>query len=347
MSELTPDLSAAYIDKQMRSILAICLNPCLDISVGLPDAVELAVGELNRYERLRAVAGGKGLNVARLLSEQGWDSSTFLALPAVSRGIQSYFEMERYGACVYQVPGELRINLKVHEHQPGGRARMTEFNGSGDPIDDETAQNLVGMLMNAAASSNVIVLSGRLLPGIPENIYARLAAVSRKSNGISVLDASETPMRLAVEGRVDIFKPNRDELRQLTGLPCLSVAESADAAAAYCRSGRCQLILASLGLDGAVLTNGYQTYHSPVPNPDEPIVSLTGAGDSMTAVLAGFAATAPLRQSFTEFQRTQDLSRLLRVAMATAQANVRLHSSEPPTLAQVNEWLSRVEVKTR
>lgn len=311
--------------------------------VDLPEGHSVILGELNRYETMKAAAGGKGINVTKQLNKHGWDSNIFLALPKISRGVQSYFDMEDYGACVYEVPGELRINLKVHTRKEDGQVRMTEFNGSGDIIDHDTSNNLCYMLENAVLSSNVTVLSGSLLPGIPMDIYERLARGINKSNGISVLDASGEALRLAVKGGVDICKPNRDELRELTKLPCQSIEEVKHSIEQYCRKSACQLILCSLGYDGAVLTNGYDTFHARIPNPEERIISLTGAGDAMTASLAAFAATTPLTMGFGDYVKLENMDHLLKVAMATAQATVRLQSSETPSEKEVESWISKIK----
>lgn len=328
---------------QVRSILTVCLNPCLDISVAVKD---LELGALNLYEMLRVDAGGKGINVARQLGRQGWDNSLFTALPKTSRGIQTYFETEEYGAMEFQVPGELRVNLKVNEMLEGGYAKMTEFNGPGDPVDHQTAENLCSMLRTAAASTNVVALVGSLLPGLPDDIFAQVADVVRSCGGLSVLDASGEPMRAAMSGYVDIFKPNRQEIRELTGWPCRTIEEVARAASAYCRAGSCSLILVSLGLDGAVLTDGHRAWHAEVPNPDEPIVSLTGAGDSMTGVLVAFAARIPTRASIKDYIKKADLLSLLRLCMGTAQASVRLPGAETPTYDKMLEWTERIKARS-
>ena len=243
-------------------------------------------------------------------------------MPKISRGFSNAFADARYGACEYQVPGELRINIKVNVRGEGGDVTMTEINGTGDRIDAETAAGLVDMLLNSARTSNVLVLSGSLLPGIPADIYSRLSKCSHTSNGITVLDASHASMQMAVKAGVDAFKPNLDELRQLTGLPCDKIEQVARTTELYCRSEACDLILCSLGNRGAVITDGERTYFSPVPDPDATIVNLTGAGDSMTAVLAAFASTTPLNQRFGEYVEECEISQLLRVAIQRGHGKV-------------------------
>ena len=336
------NLAKTLFNDQVRSVQTLCLNPCLDIAVSAPD---LVIGDLNLYESLTAQPGGKGLNVAAHLSKQGINSSTFLAMPETSRGFSNAFADARFGACEYRVPGKLRINIKVNVRQEDGNMVMTEINGTGDRIDSDTAAGLVDMLIHSAKISNVLVLSGSLLPGIPADIYSRLSKSSHEANGITVLDASRAAMKMAINAGVDAFKPNLDEFRQLTGLPCDTIEQVARTSELYCRSKACDLILCSLGNWGAVITDGERTYFSPVPDPDATIVNLTGAGDAMTAVLAAFASTTPLNQRFGEYVENCEIAELLKIAMANAQATVRLPSNEVPSQDQVLSWLPQVAVR--
>ncbi len=342
MAQEIDELMTLNPEDQVRSIVTLCLNPCLDLAV---DVNELTVGALNRYQHMRAMPGGKGFNVARHLSHRKWENSIFLTLPEISRDIHHVFDETAFGACTYKVPGELRVNIKIHQRMMDGTTQMTEVNGPGDPIDEETANELRQILRHTVENSNVSVLSGSLLPGISSRIYAELLSVIKGAKGISVLDASGDQLIHAIATQaVDLFKPNRDELRALTGLPCQTHDEALDAALAICRADQAKLVLCSLGADGAILTNGRQHYKAKAPSTTD-IYNLMGAGDVMTAVLAMFAAQCPLDTPIYDFVHAVPLGLLMREAMATAQALVHRSENEPPSLAEIKAYMRDVVVK--
>lgn len=331
--------------EQMRAVFSVCLNPSLDIAIELPVGQVLKPHALNRYRNFAVAAGGKGLNVARQLAATGLKNTLFIALPEAATGLQAYFSVEAFATCTYRVPGEVRINLKLHEHAASGEVQMTELNGFGSPLERETAADLSAMLFSSVANSNVAVFAGSLLPGIPNDIFARAAGISRKCGGITILDAAGQVATPALEKHIDIYKPNRAELAEATGLPCTSIKELAVAAAAFCRHGKVQLLLCSLGEEGAILTTGNKTFYAAVPGHSSPVLHLAGAGDAMTAALATFAATTPPDQSFSEHLAQADLPALLRRAMAMAQATIRCRTGETPTWEAVLDQWQRVQVE--
>lgn len=337
------------LPRQIRDILSFCLNPSLDIGLLITD---LKLGRTNRYESLRTDAGGKGLNVARLLCGHKFDCAVFMPIPEHCHDLYSYLEREQCSALTFEVPGELRINIKINEHLESGEFQSTGINGTGEHIGASVANDLFLMALTAASGYGVVVQSGSLLPGIPENIYEKISEEIYQAQGINVLDSSGEPMLSGLRGPVDIYKPNLDEFRQLTRAPCDNREWIAKTAAEFCRNSKVSLIVVSLGAEGAILTNGQTVYSARIPD-FEPagytgsssILSLTGAGDAMTAMLAAVASATPLEQSFDTYLRTVDPLWLTRLVMSAAQAAIRTPGTKMPTWEQIAEWIPTIEVE--
>jgi 1-phosphofructokinase len=332
--------------EQVRSILSICFNPSLDLAISIHG---IKAGCTNRYEAFRTDAGGKGINVARLLGENRFDSSVLISVPERCHDLYSYLEYEEFAALTYEVPGELRINIKINEPLPGGGMLSTEVNGAGEDIGEQVADDLYQMALTAVSGYGVVVQSGSLLPGIPPNIYAKISEEIQRSNGISILDSSHEPMLQGVLGHVDIFKPNLEEFRQLTDCNPASREDLVRTAAACCRKYDMALLLLSLGENGAILTDGRFAYSANVPTPERvqgkpvaPILSLTGAGDTMTAMLAAVASATPKNQSFAEYLTGLDPVWLLRLVMGAAQAGIRTPGTEMPHLEDIAAWYEHI-----
>ena len=67
-----------------------------------------------------------------------------------------------------------------------------------------------------AAWASVVVLSGSLPPGLPDDTYAELIRLS--PNVKSIVDTSGHPLAAAVAAHPDVIKPNRYEALSATGI---------------------------------------------------------------------------------------------------------------------------------
>ena len=105
-------------------IATVTLNPAIDKSVIVRD---FEVGKTNRGEVARLDAGGKGINVAKALKRLG---STVCALgfAAGSNGrfILDALRVEGIPADFVTVPGETRVNLKIHDPEKGTETELNE-----------------------------------------------------------------------------------------------------------------------------------------------------------------------------------------------------------------------------
>ena len=115
-------------------IATVTLNPAIDKSV---TARGFEVGKTNRGQVTRVDAGGKGINVAKVLRRLG-SPVCALGLVAGSNGhfILDALSTEGIAADFVQVPGETRVNLKIHDPDKGTETELNE------PGFDVTAEHL-------------------------------------------------------------------------------------------------------------------------------------------------------------------------------------------------------------
>lgn len=121
-----------------------------------------------------------------------------------------------------------------------------------------------------------------------------------------------------------LIKPNVGEFRKLVGEDIKEKSQIGAEAKKLVRSGRCEVLIISLGAAGALMVSEELAEH--IVPPTVPIVSKVGAGDSMVAgivlslargnslresVLFGVAAgTAAVMTPGTELCRREDAERL-------------------------------------
>ncbi|WP_221586124.1 1-phosphofructokinase family hexose kinase [Microbacterium sp. G2-8] len=270
-------------------IVTLTANPSLDRTVQL--AAPLVVGEVQQAESLREDAGGKGINVARVLHSSGDDVRGVLPL-APTDPFAGVLGSDLPTVAV-PVTGHARANLTVTD--PSGET--TKLNLPGPALDAQTAQTLIDAVVSVCMRDGAewLALSGSLPPGAPDDFYVEVirAVRSRVENPPAVaVDTSGAALAAVVAaGRPDLIKPNELELAELAGIALPEGVAIERAVADIARAlvpAKVGAALVTLGGDGAVLVDAGGAWHATIP-PDVRVRSTVGAGDSS---LAGYLHAA-------------------------------------------------------
>jgi 6-phosphofructokinase 2 len=156
------------------------------------------------------------------------------------------------------------------------------------------------------------------------SIYAQLARIAREKGSKLVVDTSGEALKQAAMEGVYLLKPNLGELSTLAGLERIDTTKIEATAKAVINQYKCEIIVVSLGADGAVLVTPDKTYQ--VKPPPVERKSTVGAGDSMVAgIVYSLAGGKDLEQALqfgvacgtaatmnrgTELCRRKDVDRL-------------------------------------
>lgn len=263
-----------------RPVVSVTPNPALDITYEVDD---LRVGQSHRVSRVRERAGGKGINVARVVRALG-EPAVVVAPFGGRTGDALLHSLRADGFEVAAVPvdAETRRTVTVVS---GGEA--TALNEAGPALSAPDWDDVVGVTGRALEAPGALVVSGSTPPGTPPDLHARLIEHARRAGVPVVVDTSGPALLRAAVAGPDLVKPNVDELRAATGETDVVVA-----AHSLLERGARQVVV-SLGGDGlAGFAAGAQPWRvRAVPgltgNP-------TGAGDAVVAALAlGLVAGTP------------------------------------------------------
>lgn len=276
-------------------IFTVTCNPALDLAVRLDG---LQIGGLNRTAGATLVAGGKGVNVSRVLGELG-ERNKALGFVAGSNGVMLESALQQMGvttAFIRLPEGQTRINVKLYGEQE------TELNAPGPAVSHQQMEGLLSEL-SRLQEDDLLCLCGSLPPGMAVDSYARMLTAAEGVRAI--VDTSGEALLCALSEKPWLVKPNRDELTALIGKE-LPTIEDVIEAAEWLRAKGAQNVLVSLGRDGALLcAEGKRLYQSA---PDGEVIGTVGAGDSL---VAGFAAG---------WQRYGDMAQALRLGVACGSA---------------------------
>ncbi|MFG2883466.1 1-phosphofructokinase family hexose kinase [Streptomyces sp. NPDC048297] len=252
-------------------IVTVTPNPALDITYTVPG---FRPHTTHRVAETAAQAGGKGINVARVLHALGRRTIAVLPLGGAT-GTAVEADLVRSGIPHLRVPidGETRRTVAVSD-----TADTTMLNEAGPEVGAAEWAALRGRVRDLLPRTRVLVVSGSLPRGLPEDTCADLVRLARDHGVPVILDADGPVLRAGLSARPTVVKPNAAELLAVTG-----IEDPAEAATALLAAGA-ETVVASLGPDGLLAATPDGRFRA---RPPERVVGNTaGAGDAVVAALA-------------------------------------------------------------
>lgn len=258
------------------SILTVTLNPAIDISYPL-EAFHL--NTVNRVAQVGKTAGGKGLNVSRVLKELGADVlATGFADDILGAEIVENLKSEGIDSRFTKISGKTRNCIAIlHEGQ------QTEILEKGPQILREEAEEFIDNFKAMLAEVEAIAISGSLPDGLQETFYSDLIAIANKQEKTVVLDCSGRALEAGLKNphKPSVIKPNLEELTDLLGKE-VTLENIKESLQDRLFDG-IEWIVVSLGKEGAFAKVSNDFYRVQIPKID--VVNPVGSGDATVAGL--------------------------------------------------------------
>lgn len=273
----------------MAAIATLTFNPALDLST-IVERVEpthkLRCGP-PRYD-----PGGGGINVARVVQRLGGEAvAVYAAGGPIGEMLHSYLDAEGVRQRPVPIAGTTRQNFTVDESSTRNQYR---FVLPGPELSAEEKRQCFRAVAALRPRPEYLVVSGGYPPAAEAELSAEIAALAAELGAKLVLDTSQA-MRDAAPGAY-LMKPNHRELAHMVGRRLESRADQIAAAKSLVRDGRSEIMVVSLGADGALLVTDELAEH--FASPDVEIHSAVGAGDSMVgAIVFALARGWPIREA--------------------------------------------------
>ncbi len=233
---------------------------------------------VHRPTTCRAVPGGKGINVVRVLKELGRAGvATGFVGGRTGEAILEGFVAEGIRHDFVSIEDESRLCIAIIDPNSG---TQTEVNEIGPQITPEEVQRMLDKVADLLPGKEFIVLCGIAPPGVPTSFYGDIIRMAAGAGVKSVLDTSGEHLRNAIEAGPFMVKPNTAELSQLAGHELLTLEEISGAAKSLKQHG-VQITAVSMGRSGAMVTDGVQAWQATPP--EIQFASAVGSGDSFVA----------------------------------------------------------------
>ena len=306
-------------------IATVTLNPSLDKTITVD---RLVLDEANRWTSLRRDAGGKGINVSRVLYELRCDTIAY----GFSGGLDGeVFErlLTKQGVPFdfTHIDGEIRSNLIITNMET---RRQTRIDAPGPHISKEELDGLIEKLHSIKPKPDFLVFAGSVPPGVPKTIYHQLISMA-KQNGIkTVLDCDGEWLEEGIKAVPHIIKPNVHEAEQLLGTKLTGEASIVKAVGQLLSRG-IEIVVVSRGKDGLIVSDGREIIK--VTSPPVEVSSTVGAGDSAIAGL------------LLKLSKGESLEEAARLAVAAGTATALTPGTELCHREDVEKLLPQVEVQ--
>lgn len=314
-------------------ITTVTMNAAIDKTYVL-DAFQRSAA--NRVQTMHALAGGKGINVARVAHTLGFpvmatgfiagNNGAFIQNDLVKAGISNDFHRSN--------AGESRLCLNIISRADGSSTELLE---PGPTLTPEDLQQIKNKVAHWAKHSKIVALSGSLPPGVPHDFYVELIAIAKQHGALAFLDTSGEALKAGVTAVPYFMKPNEHEVKALLEdadeFQPLSEEPSLLACIRKLMDQGIACVVVTLGESGALAGINGRCYRVHAPKVD--VLNVVGCGDSFVAAFA------------VAHQRGWDDERCLRYATATASANAMTAMAGVVDPVQVDLLLNQVVIESR
>lgn len=281
-------------------IATVTLNPAVDRRYNID---RISLNSVKRSSDYGATAGGKGINVSRVLKILGESVEAFGFLG----GVEGNFIADRLKAlhitnrCT-KIKETTRTCLNIIDQENN----TMEILEAGPVISQKEKNIFLNNFKSELNRFDLITISGSMPSGLESDFYARLIKIANKADKKVVLDTSGDTLIEAIKAGPYLIKPNQEEIENITKIKLVS-RDNVLKAVNKLRQMGANNIAISLGKKGMYYFSKEGDFQIKVPLVEAE--NVTGSGDS---VVAGFASA---------IIRNLDIKEMLKFANACGTAN--------------------------
>lgn len=241
----------------------------------------LTVDDVNRAKRVTELTAGKAMNAARVARTLG-AQVTAISFLGGATGELIKRDMARLGVIIdaMDVPLPTRTCVTLLDHSAGTTTELVEESAA---VEADAYHHILAALDRHLPNAKVLICSGTLTPGAPDNLYATAVRKASAAGVQTIIDAKGSPLHHALAQHPTVVKPNLSELSATVGRPLTSEHDLRQAMTELCARGAGWVVV-SRGARPVVITNGSEFWTVEIPKvaPLNPI----GSGDCLAAGIA-------------------------------------------------------------
>lgn len=260
-----------------KKILTVTLNPAVDKTYTTQSVI---VGNVNRMRTAMNIAGGKGVNVTKILRQYGCDVAATGFLGGYSgRFIEEELEKRGTECRFIHVTGETRSNMNILADD----GYVTEILEPGPVISDSEMTAFLEQYDALLEECGLVILSGSVARGVNADVYETLTMRAADVSVPVYLDSSGDNLRYGMRAKPQMIKPNWRELEYIMGRRIVDREEIVESAKLLHEGGISRVVV-SMGSKGLLSVTDEGVLYTGAAK-IEPI-NTVGCGDSVVAAYA-------------------------------------------------------------
>jgi 1-phosphofructokinase len=305
-------------------IITVTLNPALDKTIEID---EFIIGSVNRIVSTRVDAGGKGINVSKVIKELQHESIALGFLGGSSGNhIKSYLDDLNINNDFIFVKGETRTNIKIIDKVNNTH---TDINENGPSLVEEDIIKIKEKVMKYCKPDSLVVLSGSVPSEVNSDIYSEIIKDIKSKGGKVILDADGELLIQGIKAGPYMVKPNIDELEKAFGISINNQDEVIKVAKKILEYG-VKYVVISQGSEGSIFISNDKV--AKVNGIKVEVKSTVGAGDSMVAALA------------IAVEKDYSFEEAIKLACATSTANVMTEGTQTGRVVDIEKLKKEITI---
>ena len=253
-------------------IVTLTINPAIDKSANFNG---LVAEQKIRCESPRYDAGGGGINVSKAISRLGGKPlCVFTAGGSTGERLETLIQREGIECKTIPTKNWTRENFIGFDTITKAQYR---FGFPGESLLETEKDTILQTIKEI--KTNYLVISGSLNEGLSTDFYKTIAELVKTTSIKLIVDTSGEALQKVLEAGFYLVKPNIGELAKLIGVERLELNEVEAAAKKLIEKGSVEIVVVSLGAQGAFLVTKEVTEFVAAPIVEKK--STVGAGDSM------------------------------------------------------------------
>ncbi|WP_125605659.1 1-phosphofructokinase [Lapidilactobacillus bayanensis] len=299
-------------------IYTVTVNPAIDYVVQID---HLNLGRVNYLQHTNFIAGGKGINVSKILTQLGSANTAWGFIGGFTgQFLETTLRQEQIKFDFTSIADNTRVNVKLKSDQE------TEMNAVGPRV---TATELAAFKkqFDQVQAGDTVIFSGSLLPQLTNDFYLELIDLVVAKGAEFAIDTTGQALLDTLNKKPFVIKPNHHELADLFNTTIENDQQLLTYAAKLQESGAKNVLISMAGA-GAYYLSPEHIYHSVAPVGQ--VVNSVGAGDSM---LAGFIG---------EFSQHHDPKMAFKYGLACGSATA--FTEDIANIEQINALLPQIKI---
>jgi len=305
-------------------IATVTLNPSIDRRYNI---AELKLNSVQRTGDYQATAGGKGINVTKVihLLEEEVTAFGFLGGHSGNFMKEKISELKIKGSFT-EIEGTTRSCLNIIDAEQNS----IEVLENGPEISEAEKEKFLEEYKANLKNVEIITMSGSLPAGIESGFYQKLIEIAKAEAKTVILDSSGRSFVAGLKAGPDIIKPNQSEVEAIVDFPLRTEKDFLKAGSILQQKGA-EAIALSRGKAGMFYLDQNKAYKVEVPKIE--VLNATGSGDS---VVAGLAVAV---------RRKMSLEEMLKFANACGMANAVEKTTGLVRQKNLEKYMKKIKVR--